>query len=493
MKQTIQNLAWAMVNGVYGGVLIVLCTPLFVSLVGIEGYAIISFWLMMQLLLLVFDMGLGATLVKEFASASSGPNGNRFKLDLLKTFEALLIVIAVVLAILLIFFANLGGGFWFKSSKIPSDEMSTILMIMAFALALQFPSSLYISGLVGLHRHRDVSLLQIGWNTARYGLGVVGLLFGKNLLLFFIVQCAVALMQLLSIRWILLSKIENSSGYRAQFSLTLILRAMPFSMGIAATSLIGIILTSTDRLILSVMLTTEELGKYALAFSAAGLLQMAVQPFYRVYFPRFSALVSYGDYKALRELYFDGCSFIAALIIPIAVVGVVFADYLFFAWMGYSYPETTLTFRILLVFMGLSGLMWLPAALQHANNWTQLHTQTMAAALLIGVPISYYSIEKYGLVGGSFIWVINGTMQITLELFLMHRRILIGDARTWLIAVAVRPLVVSVLISFVALNLVPAGLGRVASLAWPTATGLLIVFILLLLYRSAGNRFSYGR
>lgn len=481
-----------MLNGAYSGVVIVLCTPFYVTYLGIDGYAVISFWLMMQLFLLVFDMGFGATLIKEFAASPLDCEGSKLKLEFLRTFELITFLVAAGLAVLLIFLANFGGEYWFRSSVISTDNMSAILMVMAIALAVQFPSSLYVSGLVGLHRHREVSLLQIGWNTARYGLGLAVIICTRNLVIFFFLQSAIALLQSMRIRRVLLSSIPISVTYKARFNLNLIRGAWVFSLGIAATSFIAVALASIDRVMLTVMLSAEDLGKYALAFSAAGLVQMGIQPFYRVFYPKFSELISADDSDILRDVYFDSCSFMAALIIPIAVVGAVFSSYLFYAWMGVVYPETILAFRILLISIALSGLMWLPAAFQHAHNWTQLHMMMMVGAIVVGIPATFLAIEKYGLVGGAAIWVVHGSLQVTVELYLMHRRLLVGQMANWCRIVVLPPLFVSIPLSLVSLHFVPSDLGRWASFAWPAATGFVILVILYLSTLKSNKRVFMG-
>jgi len=73
------------------------------------------------------------------------------------------------------------------------------------------------------------------------------------------------------------------------------------------------------------MVPTAELGKYAVAFTATGLLQLGIQPFYRAFFPRYAELVASGDTKGLQDEYFRSCGLAAAVIIPCAVVAGLFA------------------------------------------------------------------------------------------------------------------------------------------------------------------------
>src|SRR5439155_1003263 len=78
-----------------------------------------------------------------------------------------------------------------------------------------------------------------------------------------------------------------------------------------------------------------------------------------------------------------------------------------------------------------AGLMWLPAAFQQAHGWTRLHASMIAGALVVGAPIMVWAIRTVGTVGATTIWVLHGVSIITMGLWLMHRRLLIGEMVTW--------------------------------------------------------------
>src|SRR5207249_2572922 len=199
----------------------------------------------------------------------------------------------------------------------------------------------------------------------------------------------------------------------------------------ALTSFSAVLLANIDRIALSKMVSTAELGKYAVAFTATGLLQLGIQPFYRAFFPRYAELVASGDAKRLQDEYFRSSRLAAVVIIPCAVVAGLFAPYLFDAWLG-KHDETIVdVFRWLLIGITTSGLMWLPAAFQQAHGWTRLHVVMMLSALLLGAPLMVWAIYSYGVVGATAVWVLHGVSDITLGLWFMHRRLLIGQLLDW--------------------------------------------------------------
>src|SRR5258707_41099 len=78
-----RNVAWNVLGGGWAGVLVVLCTPFYVSRLGLEGYGIVGLWLVMQVMMGLLDVGMGATVVKAFAGSRSDREGHEFKRDLL--------------------------------------------------------------------------------------------------------------------------------------------------------------------------------------------------------------------------------------------------------------------------------------------------------------------------------------------------------------------------------------------------------------------------
>jgi O-antigen/teichoic acid export membrane protein len=236
-----------------------------------------------------------------------------------------------------------------------------------------------------------------------------------------------------------------------------------------------VLLANTDRLALSKLMPASELGKYALAWTAAGFLQLGIQPFYRAYFPRFAQLFAAGDVEGLRREYYQGCRIVTAVIIPFAAIGCVFAPEIFRAWMGSADDTVVQVFRWLLLGVGASGLMWLPAAFQQAHGWTRLHAAMMLGALAIGVPSLWWTIGRWGAAGATAVWVLHGVSDATIGLWLMHKRLLRGELALWCRSVILPPLLLTLPLVAASWFLQPQGLGRWANAIWFGVTGLVVV------------------
>ena len=478
-SRSMKNVVWNLVGGIWAGVLIVLATPWYVSRLGLEGYGLLGLWLMMQVMVGLLDMGLGATLVREFADSRQDRNGLEFKRDLLRTLESIYWVVALLLTLALMLAAGWLAAHWLKVHSLPSPYVGKAIRLMAIAIGLQFPGALYSNGLAGLQEQGRMNALQILGNGLRYGSGVAVLAWRADLVWFFAVQALVAAIQTFATRHMVRGMISESGARAPVFCMELFRRLWGFSAGMALTTVSGVLLANADRIVLSKMVPTAELGKYAIAFTATGLLQMGIQPFYRAFFPRYAELVSSGDAERLRDEYFRSCQLVAVVIIPLGVIGWVFAPEIFHAWLGRHDSTIVDVFRWLLAGITCSGLMWLPAAFQQAHGRTGLHAAMIAGALVLGAPVMIWAIKVYGTVGATVVWVLHGVSGITLELWLMHRSLLVGELPSWYRDVLLRPLLASLFLVALSWWLMPQGLNRWASLSWIGATGLFLIAVTL--------------
>lgn len=489
-SRSVKNVVWNFLGGFLSGVLIVIATPIYLRHLGLEGYGIVGLWLMMQVMMGLLDVGMGATLVREFADSRDDRNSQESRRDLLRTLEIVYWILAAFLCLGLQLSAGPIASHWLKSGTMPIGYISHAIQLMALTLGMQFPCALYSNGMAGLQEHGRMNALQVLGNCLRYGSGVAVLFWRSDLVWFFAVQAVVAGAQTYATRRMLWRMLSNGVTRPAVYRKEMFQRLWRFSTGMAATALTSVLLANADRLVLSRMMPTAELGKYAVAFTASGLLQMGIQPFYRSFFPRYSELFSSGDTAQLRMEYFRSCRLLAAVLIPLGLIGWIFAPQLFHAWLGRDDQTIVHVFRWLLAGITSSGLMWLPAAFQQAHGRTGLHVAMMAGALVLGLPVMIWAIQQYGTAGATAVWIIHGVSGLTLELWIMHRKLLVGDLLRWYRTTILPPLLLALPIVCVSWWLLPLDLSRWGNLGWVSLTGLLAVAVTILYGFDRGRRDS---
>lgn len=477
------------IGGIWAGVLVVSTTPFYVSALGLEGFGLIGFWQLLLFVSVIFDFGLGASLVREFARYKGNDEPETKYRELLLTLQLAYVFAAVLVGAVIYFAASWLATSWLKLVVIRADEASLVIKLMAGSIALQFMTTLYSNGLAGLQKHGAMNAFQMLGNTLKYLGGAVSLLIDNSLTLFFAYQVIAALVVCWLTRRQLIGQMgKPEAGRRAVFEFRHVRHLSRYSAGMFLTALCGLLLANADRIVLSRLVPADDFGRYTLAFTAAGLLQMVILAFYRSYFPRFSELKASGDDSGLKETYYQGCRYVGVVIVPTAVAACIFAPELFRIWMGSS-DETVITaFRLLIVATTCSGLMWLPAALQQAVGWTRLHVSLMILALCVGLPCLVFGIKAFGTVGATAMMLVHGAIEITFGLWLMNRVLYPRENLRWYGLVAFSPLAASMPIALASLAIMPVGMGRPVSFAWLAATGIIMLFSAIALDRRLGNQ-----
>jgi O-antigen/teichoic acid export membrane protein len=487
-SKLIKYVFWNFSGGIISGIALIFITPFYIKLIGIEAYGILSIWLVLQVLMGFLDFGLGPTIVKEFAKIN---HENEHKcLNLFKTAEVLLVSIAFAFLFFFLVSSDWIGAHWLKKSSFDNIYLSDVIKCIAFALAFQFPSNVYINALTGLQEHQRVNIILISSNLLKYIIGAAVLYAYTDLRYFFVAQAFIALAITLTCRYIANKKINSLIHQKGKIDFKVFAPIWRFSFGMALTSFAAVLLANVDRIFLSILVSAEALGKYSVAFTATGILQLAIQPFYKVYFPRYSELVKSGESEKIETEYFQSCQIMAAFIISIAIVGIVFAPSLFRVWLGSADAEIIIVFRVLLFSITCSGLMWLPSALQQAYSWTSLHLKMILAAILLGIPLLIFSVIHLGVVGGAAVWLLHGLSEITLGLGLMHRKILVGMQKRWYLEVLFLPIIIALPVSIASNLFIPNCENALLMILKVCITGIFILLVILLLNFKKNKNFS---
>ena len=142
----------------YAAVAMLLVTPLYIKIMGVEGYGLIGFFIMLQALAQILDAGMSGSITRLIST--SRLNASLFYKAVSRFSKVLYLFI--VLALVIIVF---GGLFktYISLNWLNSSVDSTILVESIFGiflcLGLKFMSAPFRAALVGLERHGTISLI----------------------------------------------------------------------------------------------------------------------------------------------------------------------------------------------------------------------------------------------------------------------------------------------------------------------------------------------
>lgn len=452
--------------------------PIYIKLMGVEVYGLLGIFMSLSALLVLLDMGLSATLNRELSRLSVVEGSAQESRNLVRTFEAIYWGVGILIGIVVMVLAPIIAKYWVNSTNVSNEIVEQALFIMGILLAFQWPGSIYSGGLMGLQRQVVLNIIRsIAIMVQHFGAVLVLLLITPSILLFFLWHAFVALLTTaLLAAW--LWKSLPRTGRKSKFDKSLLVKNWKFASGMMGISLVTILLTQLDKIILSKMLTLEMFGYYMLAFSVANVLVSLVNPIHSALFPRFSQLVAEGREADISGIYHKGCQLVSVIIVPIAITLIFFAEEMLTLWIGDPRVVNNSHTMLSLIIIGtmINGLMTLPYALQLAYGWTKLTIYKNTIAVILLVPLMVWMVQMYYGIGAAIVWIILNTSLLIFEIPIMHQRLLKGEMWKWYKRDIILPVSIVVVIGIIARKILPTDSSQIFILLMMIST-LVISFI----------------
>jgi O-antigen/teichoic acid export membrane protein len=451
--------------------------PVYLRLLGAEGYGLVGFYLSISVLCSVLDLGLGTTVNRQLAGLKTDGSVPSTAGELLRSVEVVYWTIAVALGVAVWLTAGWIAKHWFDARTVPTQSVQQAVQWMAVAIAAQWPTQLYAATLLGLQRHLPLNLLRVTFAVVQ-AIGAVWVLstVSASPWVYFAWQAASGAALTAALAFVAWRSLGPAPGLRS-VRLSRLGAHGRFAAGLTGITATSIALTQVDKLIISRTLPLESLGHYTLAgLVSAGISYLAI-PIAATLFPRLASATGPGDTARLGAAYHLGCQLMALVLIPAACCIVAFADSLLRLWLADESvaAEATPIVRLLVTGTMLNGLTALAYNLQLAHGWTRLSLGKNLVAIATVIPMMLWMIPAYGPKGAAAVWVALNLGYLLMEIPLMHRRLLRGHAKRWYLADVLAPLVTVVVVAALSRALMPRELAVGPEIAWIAGTYLVAV------------------
>ncbi len=411
----------------------ILFVPFYISFIGIESYGLIGLFASIQLIFGLSDAGLGSTVTRELARLSTASGKENERRDLVRTLEIIYWCISLLVGGAIILISPVLTHQWVNSEMLSPVTVEEAFMLMGLITMFQMPIGFYSSGLMGLQKQVLLNVVSVTASTFR-GIGAIVVLWlvSPTIQMFLVWQLSVYIIQAM-VTAVMLWRELPSPSHRPAFHRSIIKDLWKFSAGISGISVLSVILTQMDKVILSKMLSLEMFGYYSLASLVAMSLGRVFTPIFFSIYPRFTQLVSSEKTEELILLYHKVCQFIAVLILPAAVILSLYSYEIMLLWTQNSVTaeQTYLIITIMVIGTAFNGLMNPPYALQLAFGWTSLPLYVNLLSVLILGPLTILGVMYYGAVGGAAAWLILNISYVIFWIAIMHKRILTKEKYRW--------------------------------------------------------------
>ena len=459
----------------------IVMVPLYISYMGAEAYGLVGFFAMLQAWFNLLDMGLTPTMARESARFHGGAMSLLEYRRLARALEGVFAAVALLGGVLLFALAQPIAEHWLKASHLPPQEIVIALRLMALTIALRWMCGLYRGVITGAEKLVWLSSFSASIATGRFVLVLPVLIWlSATPLAFFGFQLAIAVLELAGLAFMayrLLPRIP--AGQRIQWQWAPLKPVLKFSLSIAFTSSVWIMVTQTDKLVLSSILPLADYGYFTVAVLVAGGIMMVGGPISSAIMPRMTRLQAQGQHETLIALYRQATQLVTIIATPVALVLIFFAPQVLWAWTG----DAALAKRAAPVLsLYAAGYAFLavgafPYYLQYAKGNLRLHLIGNALFVVGLIPSIIWAATRYGMVGAGWAWFISNAIYFALWTPLVHRKFATQLHASWLLKDIAQPALLPLLAAALAHAYLPWAATRWGLVAELMAVGTVLVLL----------------
>jgi O-antigen/teichoic acid export membrane protein len=229
-------------------------------------------------------------------------------------------------------------------------------------------------------------------------------------------------------------------------------------------TVLATLMTQADKLILSKLLSLEQFGHYTLTVTIATVITSLTVPLSNVALPVLNRLVSLQDSKGLAHQYHIFSQILTIGVVPVSLVISVFSYPILLLWTKDALLARSVA-PILSAWMvgtALNGLFTMPYYLQMAYGYQKVIIVVYSACVALLVPALILATPLYGPIAAAATWVGINLSLVCIAVPVMHRKLLMGEMKSWYLVDLLLPTIAAAV--FVTLALLAfrslAGLSR---------------------------------
>lgn len=414
----------------------VVMLPFYLEFLGAEAYGLVGFFALLHAWLSLFTAGFSPTLARQVAHhrGLGELGGSKFR-ELLRSLELLVAAIAVFTVFAVWLGSDWLAGEWLRTVSLTHSEVAYCISLMGLIVGMRWGVALYSGGLNGMEHQVWLNGFNMVFATLRFGAAYVLLRWvTRDPVHYFEFQLVVSVIELAWISRRFYQGLPAGGGIVTSFSWPALRDVLPFTAGVAYTSMLWVLITQSDKLILSHVLTLAEYGYFALvALIANGVLQFS-SPIQHAVSPRLTQYFAQGREREMVALYRKTTQFVVVAVAAVSGMLAVFPRQTLFVltgsdeaadWGAQVLPWFALGNGILVV----AGMQFV---LQYAHGKLKMHVYNTTINALIQVPVLVYVALNHGVLAVAVTWFVIRLLAFLVWPALVHRQFLPGLHGAWL-------------------------------------------------------------
>ncbi len=459
-----------------------LFVPYYAKLMGVEAYGLVGLFGLLITLGCLFDTGLSSFLNRELSRLLALNSAPQVFRNLVCTIEIAYWIICSTLGGMILLLAPAITLHWLNVKLLDFHTVEYAIALMGLCFAFQLPLYMYQNGLQGLQKQVAMNVLSAFLVTLRVGGALATLIFfGASPVLFFAWQAGMSLVHTLTIRYLLWKELPKSEK-RARFEMHYLLEGRKFAGKLTILTILGVLVTHLDKILLSKILPLEEFGYYSVAVSIASGLLVVTYPIFSAIFPSYSYVVTLNDEERMSKLYHQSAQIMSIFILPLMLLLAFFSFEILLLWTGSEdiAKKACFVLTFLSIGTGINGIMHIPYALQLAHDKMKLSFYQSALLLICLSGLLPPMIKWWGTPGAAALWSLGNFLILSFSGYFLHRQFLIGQSARWYVQDILLPASGALCVMLLGKWALPHEMGRLGTLFYLIlVTGITFVVALL--------------
>ena len=401
-----------------------LAIPFLIKKIEVEAFGVLTLIWSLIGYFSIFDFGIGRALTHQISSRLGLNNDSEIP-EVIKSGMKIMLIAGLIGGVFLYLFSHQLVLNVFNISK--DLQYETILSIQIAAFGIPFTT--ITSGLKGIlegyEDFKTASFLRLIFGTANFGLPVLSVLIFDKSLVSIVVSLLIGRIIIMMLHLFFVHKKNHLKSILIAHNLESekSKKLLSFGAWMTLSNLISPIMVTIDRFLISNKMGASMVAYYTVPFDFIVRLLIIPAALTTVLFPRFTYLFKEDLPEGLKlyKMSFYGIALIMGTICIILLFGSHFGLTI---WLGSSFADASWLIAVILgVGLVFNSLAQIPHSVIQAYGDVKSTSLIHLLEFIIYIPLLYYSVVNYGLVGAAVAWVIRVLLDLCILSYVAKLRI----------------------------------------------------------------------